>query len=75
MQHLKTMATDHPGRIALPTEIVARLGLAPGDWVQTIETSEGLLIKPADETFQRQMAIAEQVMEEGQDALRRLAQS
>jgi hypothetical protein len=75
MHHYKTVATEKSHTIGLPADILAKLGLALGQWVELQDTGEGFLLTAAGEVFQQQMATAEQVMVKHHEALRRLAES
>ena len=60
--------------IVLPKELLAKLRVDKGDSLTVTETPDGLQLTPLDEEFARQMQIAEKVMREDRDILRRLAQ-
>jgi putative addiction module antidote len=59
--------------IIIPKEILARLKVKSGDVVDFIETEEGVMIRPGDERFERQMKIAREVMDKYRVALSKLA--
>ncbi|HLP69102.1 MAG TPA: AbrB/MazE/SpoVT family DNA-binding domain-containing protein [Rhizobium sp.] len=60
--------------IIIPKEVLARLGLKAGDTVELTENQDGLLLKPADDDFARQVAHAERFMEKYKRALKKLAE-
>jgi putative addiction module antidote len=60
--------------LILPKELLARLGLEQGDSVVASETPEGLMLKRNDdETFERGLEIAREVMKEYHQTLKELA--
>lgn len=60
--------------IVLPKELLERLRVSKGDILHVAETPNGLELTPYDEAFAKQMAVAEQVMREDRDVLRKLAE-
>ena len=60
--------------IILPKEILDRLNLKAGDQLQIIETGDGLTLKPVDDSFERQMKAAREVMDKYKVALQKLAE-
>jgi putative addiction module antidote len=60
--------------IIIPKEVLARLNVAEGDKLELIETSEGFALKPIDDTFERQMKAAREVMDKYKVALQKLAE-
>lgn len=60
--------------IILPKEILARLRISKGDKLYVTEMSDGIKLSPYDPKFARTMEIAEQIMREDRDVLRRLAE-
>lgn len=66
----------HPN-IALPLEAMEHLGVAVGDVIQIVPEGEGVMLRrvgDGDADAERQLEIAEQIMDERQDVLRRLAE-
>jgi hypothetical protein len=61
--------------IAHTAELLNQLGLSPGDFVEATPVENGVLISAGDATLQEQLKVAWQVMDEDDEALRRLAQS
>ena len=59
--------------VILPEEILSALGVAEGDTICVIETSDGYRITRNDTDFERQMKVAQRVMERDSNMLRDLA--
>lgn len=58
----------------LPKEAMARLGVKKGDTVYLTEAPDGgYRLTPYNPDFERQMTLAEEIMHEDRDILRRLA--
>ena len=60
--------------IVLPKELLERLRISKGDTLFVSETPNGMELTPYDEAFAKQMEVAEQVMREDRDVLRKLAE-
>jgi putative addiction module antidote len=60
--------------VILPPEAVDRLRVVSGDKVQLIETAKGVELQRVDAALAEQLAAFEQVMDEDDEALRRLAE-
>ena len=60
--------------IVLPKEILAKLRVEKGDLLSVTETPDGIELRAYDEEFAEQMVIAERVMREDRDVLRKLAE-
>jgi putative addiction module antidote len=60
--------------IILPLELLERLRLKKGDVLHVLETPNGVELTPFDPEFVRQMDVAERVMRDDRDILRRLAE-
>ncbi len=60
--------------IVLPKELLAKLRVEKGDTLTATETPNGLELTPFDHEFATQMELAERIMREDRDVLRRLAQ-
>jgi hypothetical protein len=61
--------------IALAQKHISHLGLAVGDSVRILHVEDGVFILPCEKEMSEQLRIARQVMQEDDEALRRLAQS
>lgn len=71
---LKITTIGNSAGVILPKELLARLRLEKGDELYALETPDGVKLTPHDPEFAAQMEVAEQVMREHRDLLRKLAQ-
>jgi putative addiction module antidote len=71
---LKVTTVGNSTGIVLPKEMLERLRVEKGDSLYAIETPNGIELTPYDPEFAAQMDIAERVMREDRDALRKLAE-
>lgn len=71
---LKITTIGNSAGVILPKELLARLRLEKGDELYALETPDGIKLTPHDPEFAAQMEVAEQVMREHRDLLRKLAQ-
>lgn len=71
---LKITTIGNSTGIILPKEILEKLRVAKGDTLFAIETSKGIELTPFNPEVAEQMKLAEQVMREDRDALRKLAE-
>ena len=60
--------------VVLPKEILQRLHVRKGDKLYVLETPNGIELVPYNPEFAQQMEIAERVMREDRDVLRKLAE-
>ncbi|MES0035888.1 AbrB/MazE/SpoVT family DNA-binding domain-containing protein [Mesorhizobium sp. M0046] len=60
--------------VILPRELLDRLNLKAGDQLQIVETGDGLALKRVDDSFERQMKAAREVMDKYKVALQKLAE-
>jgi putative addiction module antidote len=60
--------------IVLPKELLEKMRLQKGDVLHVLETPNGIELTPLNPEFARQMDVAEKVMHEDRDILRKLAQ-
>ena len=58
----------------MPREILERLRVGKGDSLFVTETPDGVELRAFDDEFAEQMAVAERVMREDRDVLRKLAE-
>lgn len=72
---LKITTVGNSAGVVLPKELLARLRLQKGDSLYVTEVPGGIKLEPYDPEFERQMAVAEKVMHEERDLLRKLADS
>ncbi|MCA1626081.1 MAG: AbrB/MazE/SpoVT family DNA-binding domain-containing protein [Acidobacteria bacterium] len=70
---LKIVTVGNSVGVILSKEILEKLRVQKGDSIFVIETSQGIELTPYNPEFATQMKIAEQVMSEDRDALRKLA--
>lgn len=71
---LKITTIGNSVGVVLPKEILERLRVEKGDTLYAIETPNGIELTPYDAEFAEAMAIAEKVMREDRDVLRKLAE-
>ncbi len=71
---LKITTVGNSVGIVLPRDILERLRVGKGDMLCATETPDGIELRAYDEEFNEQMTIAEQVMREDRDVLRKLAE-
>jgi len=74
MSVLKLTTVGNSVGIILPKEILERLRVQKGDSLYVIETRQGIELTPYNPEFATQIEIAERVMREDRDALRKLAE-
>jgi len=60
--------------VILPKEILDHLNLKAGDQLEIVETSKGIALKPMDDSFERQMKAAREIMDKYKVALQKLAE-
>ena len=70
---LKIISIGNSAGVLLPKEILTKLRVDKGDVLHVIETENGIELTPYDPEFDAQMAVAEEIMHENRDLLRRLA--
>lgn len=71
---LKITTVGNSAGIVLPKELLERMRVTKGDSLYATETPDGVELRAFDEEFAEQMQIAERVMREDRDVLRRLAE-
>ena len=71
---LKITTVGNSVGIVLPREILERLRVEKGDTLFAVETPNGIELTAFDEEFAETMAVAEKIMREDRDVLRRLAE-
>lgn len=60
--------------VILPKELLAKLHLSKGDKLYATDTPNGIELTAYDADFARTMEVAERVMREDRDVLRKLAE-
>ena len=71
---LKLTSIGNSTGLILPREILRQLRVDKGDVLHVIETPRGIELTPYDPAFAAQMEVAERVMREDRDVLRKLAE-
>ena len=74
MTKVKVTSVGNSVGIVLPKEILTQLRISKGDSLNVTETPNGIVLTPYDSEFERQMDLAESIMREDRDVLRKLAQ-
>ena len=74
MTTLKVTTVGNSVGVVLPKEILRRLRVVKGDVLYVLNTSDGIELTPFDPEFAAQMEVAEEVMREDRDVLKRLAE-
>jgi putative addiction module antidote len=72
MTTLKLIAVGNSTGVVLPKELLTRLRVAKGDTLFAVETPEGIELTAYDPKFARQMSMAEEIMREDRDVLKKL---
>ena len=71
---LKITAIGNSAGVILPKELLARLRVDKGDEIYALETPDGIRLTTYDPTLAAQMEVAEKIMRDRRDLLRKLAQ-
>jgi putative addiction module antidote len=71
---LKITAIGNSAGVILPKELLARLRVEKGDELYAVETPDGVRLTTYDPVFAAQMEVAERIMREDRELLRKLAQ-
>ena len=71
---LKLTSVGNSTGLILPRELLRQLRVEKGDVLHVVETERGIELTPYDPEFAAQMEIAEAVMREDRDVLRKLAE-
>lgn len=74
MRKLKLRAVGNSTGVVLPREILEKLRVKQGDELMVLETPDGIRLTSYDPEFARQMEVAETIMREDRDLLRKLAE-
>ena len=72
---LKITTVGNSAGVILPKELLARLRVDKGDELYVTETPDGIKLMPHDPVFAQQMEVAERVMRDNRELLRKLADS
>jgi putative addiction module antidote len=71
---LKLTTVGNSTGVVIPKEILERLRVDKGDTLYVVETPRGIELTPYNPEFATQMEVAERVMREDRDVLRKLAE-
>jgi putative addiction module antidote len=74
MSVLKVIAIGNCVGVILPTEILERLHVGSGDNLYAVETKNGIELTASNPAFAQQVEVAERVMREDRDALKKLTE-
>ena len=74
MTTLRVTTVGNSAGVVLPKEILQRLHVDKGDTLYVVETPGGIELTPYDPHFATQMELAEQVMREDRDVLKKLGE-
>ncbi len=74
MTKLKVTAIGNSAGVILPKELLERLRVSRGDELTVVETPNGIELTAFDADFARRMDLAEEIMRDDRDVLRRLAE-
>ena len=72
---LKITTVGKSAGVIRPKELLGRLRVEKGDELYALETPDGIRLTTYDPEFAAQMEVAERIMREDRDLLRKLAQS
>ena len=59
--------------VVIPKDLLARMRVQKGDLLHVLEMPDGIMLKPYDPELEHQLEVAEGVMRDYRDTLRRLA--
>jgi putative addiction module antidote len=74
MKPLKVITVGNSLGSIFPRDLIEKLRVDKGDSIYVVETSSGVELTAYDPEFAEQMKIAERVMREKRDVLRKLAE-
>ncbi|MEN8678577.1 MAG: AbrB/MazE/SpoVT family DNA-binding domain-containing protein [Akkermansiaceae bacterium] len=74
MTKLKITSIGNSAGIILPKELLEKLRVSKGDTLTVTETPNGLNLSAYDERVIRQMEVAERIMKENRNLLKKLAE-
>lgn len=74
MDQAKITTIGNSAGIILSKELLAKLRVSKGDTLYVTETSNGIELSPYDPAFAAQMDVAERLMREDRDILKKLAE-
>ena len=71
---LKVTTVGNSTGVILPKELLEKLRVQRGDKLMVLETPDGITLTPYNAEFAQQMDVAERIMREDRDLLRKLAE-
>jgi putative addiction module antidote len=71
---LKITSIGNSAGVILPKEVLEKMRVEKGDTLFLTETPTGFAVSAFDDEFSLQMSLAEEIMREDRDVLRKLAQ-
>ena len=71
---LKVTTVGNSTGVILPKELLEKLRVQRGDELMVLETPDGITLTPYNAEFAQQMEVAENIMREDRDLLRKLAE-
>lgn len=71
---LKITTVGNSTGVILPKELLVKLRVQRGDELMVLETPDGITLTPYNAEFSQQMDVAERIMREDRDLLRKLAE-
>lgn len=71
---VKITTVGNSAGIILSKELIEKLRVSKGDILSVSETPDGIQLNPYDEEVAQQMEVAERIMRENRNMLRKLAQ-
>ena len=71
---LKITAFGNSAGVILPKELLAKLRVDKGDELYALETPDGIRLTTHDPVFAAQMEVAEKIMRDRRELLRKLAE-
>lgn len=74
MIKLKITSIGNSAGVILPKELLEKLRVSKGDTLHVTETPNGVVLTAYDAEFEEAMSLAEDIMREDRDVLRKLAQ-
>ena len=74
MTTLKVTTVGNSAGVVLPKEVLQHLRVQKGDMLYVLETPKGIELTAYDPEFAAQMEVAEQVMRQDRDVLKKLSE-
>jgi putative addiction module antidote len=74
MKTIKLTTVGSSTGLVLPKDVLEKLRVQKGDVLHVIETPNGIELTPYDPEFAAQLSVAEDVMREDRNVLRKLAE-